>query len=290
MRDASSLVLAREGAEGPQLYMVQRHRGHVFMAQAQVFVGGRVDAMDRTTDILSRCTGGTPEQLAQRLGVEDPLRALGHYVGALREAFEESALLLVEGVKGMAPDAHERRVLRDALLAGERSFVSILVELEATLPLDSLRYLDHWITPPFEPRQYDTRFFIAAAPATQSAHADLGETEGGDWFGVEEVLARHLADEVILAPPTLCILEGLRGARSVEEILAQAKDSPVTAIRPRLLEGVEPRTLALPADHRYADPLSSEGRVHAMVYEAGRWVQKKQLTRRVDLPSASPLG
>src|SRR5712671_3362478 len=47
IRPASTVVVLRDGARGPEVFMVRRHHAIAFMAGAHVFPGGRVDAGDQ---------------------------------------------------------------------------------------------------------------------------------------------------------------------------------------------------------------------------------------------------
>ena len=72
-RDASTVLLLRDGPSGPEIYMVKRHRGNKFMAEAYVFVGGRADQADSDNTIVARCS--VPgHQLAETLGIDDAER------------------------------------------------------------------------------------------------------------------------------------------------------------------------------------------------------------------------
>ena len=46
-RPATTVLLCRDGAEGLEVFMVQRHRRSGFLPNAWVFPGGRVDDSDR---------------------------------------------------------------------------------------------------------------------------------------------------------------------------------------------------------------------------------------------------
>jgi 8-oxo-dGTP pyrophosphatase MutT (NUDIX family) len=298
IRDASTVVLLRDadsgsdasadssssGRGGPEVYMVQRHRGNKFMANAHVFVGGRVDDDDCDERLEPRLCGRDAAARAQTLGYEHdtpclstPIRACierarGFYVAAVRETFEESGILLAVDREGRAPETSpELTRLRDELNDGKLGFAALLEQLELTLPLDRLRLLTHWITPPFEVKRYDTQFFVARAPVGQEASFDPRETTAGMWCSPRGLLEQHHAEQIKLAPPTYTVLEDLAAARSVDEALTMTADVAVPGISPRVLEGEDALTFLMPDDHRFDDASSAGGREHYMVREAGHW-------------------
>jgi 8-oxo-dGTP pyrophosphatase MutT (NUDIX family) len=276
--DAASLLLLRDSEQGRgvQIYMVRRHPRSRFLANALVFVGGRHDEADRAEELLSRCTGLDAAEAARRMDLEDPRRALGLYVTAIRECFEEAGVLVAHDEDRQPPEQHRSDLpaRRERLIAEELSFERLLEELDLSLPLDSLHYLDHWLTPEFEPRRYDTRFFACRAPAGQQASFDPKETSFGGWLGLGEVLEANREGRYFLAPPTLTILEGIQGCETVEEVLRAAPDRPIPVFMPRPLLGTPPPehpTLLFPGDHRYDDPGSAEGPEHYVRLRDARW-------------------
>jgi 8-oxo-dGTP pyrophosphatase MutT (NUDIX family) len=277
-RLAATVLLVREAEPGPEIFMVRRHQRSGFMANATVFVGGRLDQADSDPAVLARSRGLTAKQAAARLGLDRPELALALHVAAVRETFEESGVLLVDG----APlDADLAGQLRQGLNQDTLGFAALLERVERGLALDRLHYLSHWITPEVEPRRYDTYFFVCKVPEGQQASYDQRETTAGTWATVEALLAGNQAREVLLAPPTLCTLEDLRAARSADEIVAAAVDRPVAPVMPRpLVERTAELTLLLPGDHRYDDPTSAAGPEHYVVLRDGHW----QRVRR-DLPA-----
>ncbi len=61
----------------------------------------------------------------------------------------------------------------------------------------ALALFSHWITPPSEPRRYNTHFFFAVAPPDQAALADAFETHDGMWIAPGDALARYRAASCI---------------------------------------------------------------------------------------------
>ena len=56
------------------------------------------------------------------------------------------------------------------------------------LAVDAMHYFSHWITPEGAPRRYDTRFFVAAAPAGQVPLHDDRETIANLWIRPADAL------------------------------------------------------------------------------------------------------
>ena len=61
---------------------------------------------------------------------------------------------------------------RAACRTSNAAFLDMLRAERLTLATDRLAYFAHWITPEEQPIRFDTRFFAAPAPPTQSPEAD----------------------------------------------------------------------------------------------------------------------
>jgi hypothetical protein len=86
------------------------------------------------------------------------------------------------------------------------------------LQLSRLHPWSHWITPiAFKPR-FDTRFFLASAPADQECSPDKQETTHGIWVTPEQGLAANLRGKIPLSPPTLVTLHELLQHRTLKEL------------------------------------------------------------------------
>lgn len=75
-----------------------------------------------------------------------------------------------------------------------------------------------WVTPPFEPRRYETVFFLALAPAADDVVLDPAECAEARWVAP----ARAAAERLPMLPPTLYTLRELATFASA----AHAMDSP----------------------------------------------------------------
>lgn len=262
-RDAATVLVLRDSSAGPEVFLVRRAAEARFMGGAYVFPGGRLDPGD--ADPALRCDL-SPAEAAARLGDDDPARALALHVAAIRECFEESGILLADGV--LPPDDH--RALREALAPRGAPPLAALLPPTLRLRTRGLVPFARWITPRQETRRFDARFFLARAPATL-AHArhDGHETVDSVWSTASAALDRAARGEIVLAPPTWRTLAELARARSVDEALATAVlappprepcvilvDGEISVLLPDDPEhpqAEEPRDPAWPSRFRYAE-------------------------------------
>jgi 8-oxo-dGTP pyrophosphatase MutT (NUDIX family) len=192
-RDAATLILVRGGRE---VMMGQRSKGHVFMPDKWVFPGGRVDPGDARAKAATELTAETEALLKKGTISRRPPRAFA--LAATRETLEEAGLRLGS---------------------------------EAGPELDKLSFIARAITPPYRPRRFDARFFMADAEAVL---ADDKPAEGEEllhvrWFSLAEANAldlpsitrfvlkeveARLAGEAVLPP----FLRWSRGAHSLERL------------------------------------------------------------------------
>jgi hypothetical protein len=147
-------------------------------------------------------------------------------VSAFRECFEEAGVLVATGPGGEPltfddPEVEARFAQhRNALNAGERSFLDICRAESLTLPADAVYYVGHWITPEGPPRRYDTRFFTMLAPAGQVAEQDEVETIGHMWVAPKDALAQQEAGQIEMLFPTIWNLRLLDRYGSTSELIA----------------------------------------------------------------------
>jgi 8-oxo-dGTP pyrophosphatase MutT (NUDIX family) len=97
-----------------------------------------------------------------------------------------------------------------------------------------LRPWAHWVTPEFEPRRYDTHFFVAELPVTQRARDLSGETDRAEWTSPAAALAAQRDGRIALMPPTLSILLELADSGSIAEIRRLAEGRVVSKVLPEL--------------------------------------------------------
>ena len=112
----------------------------------------------------------------------------------------------------------------------------MLEETGVVLTEPDLYLWAHWITPEFEPRRYDTTFFLAAMPDDQEATDISGETDHADWSTPGEALAAERAGRIRMLPPTMSILIELADLATVAEVISQTIDRKIEPVLPQLVE------------------------------------------------------
>jgi 8-oxo-dGTP pyrophosphatase MutT (NUDIX family) len=245
------VILARDTPGGVEILLLQRHPASRFSPGAFAFPGGRVEPADSAPGIEARCRGLTRSEAAALLSDVRPLeRAIGFWVAAFREAFEEAGILLAYGPDGRPVDLAslgDVPVQRARCRAESATFGQLLGEHELALAVDRAAYWAHWITPEERPIRYDTRFFVATCP-DQTAEPDGSEMVAARWVRPDDALARHRGQELVLPLPTQRILTSLADHRDVEALLGAARGRTVTAIRPRIVRDQGGERILLPHD------------------------------------------
>jgi 8-oxo-dGTP pyrophosphatase MutT (NUDIX family) len=252
-RPAATVLLVRDAADGPEMLLLRRHGRSGFAAGAWVFPGGVVDAADRDAGLADRMDGPTPMQWAERLGVSDPAEAMGFVVAAVREAFEETGILLAR----VADDATNPGGAREGLDIARRALLADVVDLRQVLATRNLRmgadrllYLAHWITPEPEPRRYDTRFFLARVDADAVCTPHEAEMTESVWLTARGAVHFFESGSLKMLPPTVHTLRRLAGFGSVDEIFAALADAPVPAILPVMRVRDDGVAIVLPDEAR----------------------------------------
>ena len=265
---AATLVLLRDRIPGGvEALLVRRHAESKFAAGDYVFAGGKVEAGDMPADVERFCRGLTAVDAAAWLGGGiTPHEALGYWVGAIREAFEEAGVLLAYAHDGrlvqLTCENRERfSAHRAACQVGDQAFFAMLQAEGLTLATDRLTYFAHWITPEESPIRFDTRFFAAVTPPGHEATADGRETVALRWLTPAEATEARHRQEISMRFPTIKNLEiiemtgstgGAAGTGvSAAEVVASLRGRAVPTIRPRILTVDGNAVAVLPGDPRW---------------------------------------
>jgi 8-oxo-dGTP pyrophosphatase MutT (NUDIX family) len=241
---AATILLLRDAPGGLEVFMVKRHHQIDFVAGALVFPGGKVEKGDSDAALGEFFDGGDDWT--------EEMRALG--AGAIREAFEESGILLARDathgdfVSGerLAELQHYRPLLdkREAALA------DVLRKEKLRLALDQLVYFAHWTTPANMPKRFDTHFFLAASPVGHVGSHDGRESVDSIWTTPHGALSDRKKWTVIF--PTRLNLMKLDNSKSVGDALKAARSTAVLPVTPWIENGPDGQILRISDDAGYA--------------------------------------
>ena len=197
-RLASSVVLVRDSPDGLETWLGYRPGSSPLGVLA--FPGGSVDAAD---DAPIGWLGPSPQHWAEQMGTDDVGLARRHVVGAIRELFEETGVLLAGPDMAGTVEATatpEWMRARVAVAEQEVTFAEVLQKRGLALRTDLLKSLVNWRSPDFAHHRFDTRYFAATVPLNQQP--TLLENKGvwGAWVNASRVIAERettaLGDEV----------------------------------------------------------------------------------------------
>ena len=233
-RGAATVLLLRHGPAGDgdvQVFLLRRRASMAFAPRMHAFPGGGVDPRDSDADIP--WAGPTPTEWAAQLHCPTPLAA-ALVCAAVREMFEECGVLLAGSSAGdVVADVSGDDWERDRLALLDRSLAlsELLVRRRLHLRSDLLRAWAHWTTPEFEPRRFDTWFFVAALPEGQHARDIGGEADRAHWIGIDDLVSGYAAGDLPMYPPTITtvadVVAAVRnrpfGGSGIEAVLASSR-------------------------------------------------------------------
>lgn len=210
-RIAATVLLLRGEGHDLEIYLVERSPKLRFFGGYLALPGGVLDKND----------GSLQGDLAR----EEALRQC-----ALRELFEETGIMLDQGLAGMA--ASDLDSLRHRLLA-ENPELAWQEQRSQQDGQDQLRELCRIRTPPFAPVRYDTWFYTAFLPPGQEPKIWPGELVGGRFWKPADAMQAWRAGELLIVPPVLMILSMLQ-AEDFETFRASTRAIADDYLRGRL--------------------------------------------------------
>jgi ribonuclease/clavin/mitogillin len=189
-KNAAAIILLKD-QQDPKVFWVKRSEKLMFMPGFHAFPGGQVDAEDLQTPVIN-CEN---EEGAW-------MRA-----AAVREFFEETGVLLARGASAVASE--KRQANRQALHEKSKSFKEILEGDRLVIDCATLEESGRWVTPPMAPRRFDTFFYLTWLEDDQEPHIEEGELSEGEWIRPLDAYERWQSGEIMMAPPTLHIIQTL---------------------------------------------------------------------------------
>jgi 8-oxo-dGTP pyrophosphatase MutT (NUDIX family) len=283
-RDAATVIVIREGVAGVEVFCVLRHPRSSFLGGAVVFPGGKVDAADGDDAWLGLAADPHPRSIAF-VSATASARALA--IAACRETLEEAGIVPVDGelLAGDLDALRAELAMQADGSGGPGALAGALARRGRALALGALVPFARWVTPAAEQWRFDARFYLLVLPAGQVGKHDDHETTMSFWDRPASVLARFMAGEIFLAPPTTRALELLAAAGTVQSALALAGEQSLAPICPAFVAS-DPPYLALPGDPSHEVPERRIAGPTRFVLQDGRFVSEDAPTTTE--PHAAP--
>lgn len=246
-KDAATVVILRpapcKAGKDFEVLMALRSSRSDFVPGSYVFPGGRVDDEDGSDAMMRFVDDAGWNAIRDRHGRSvNRVLSPGIWIAAIRETFEELGLLFAmrRGTTSLvtfdSPESVRRyRDYGEALRSGRISFSEILDRENLSLALDRLHFFAHWITPELMPKRYDTRFFVAIAPAGQEALHDGNEMTNHRWISPGEALEGYRRNNFHMVVPTIVTLEELCRFDRPADVIEAAGSKKIDSVLTRLV-------------------------------------------------------
>jgi len=249
---SATVMVVRDGAAGLEVLMVRRHDNAGVLGGAHVFPGGKLDPTDAVDD--AGALDLAPEDCARRLSEPglSAAEAVALHVAALRETWEEVGLFI-----GHGPAAEAEHQMLAARIDGGHTWPQAMASLGRVLPVSALVPWSRWVTPrrpSVSSKRFDTRFFLAVAPAGQMALHDGHEATEAVWLPPRRALERFWDDDIDLAPPQIMSLMELARLPGVEVARAYAATRTPPLIEPLPFDRDGCRVICYPGDPEHPVP------------------------------------
>ncbi len=224
---ATVILLRRAEPKGFEIYLTRRPESMPFLGGKYCYPGGSIKKADFAAGMIDRCVGLAPEQARKVMGAQfGPDEAMGLWVGAIRELFEEVGVLLAVEESGSPFVVDRQRAVRlaqkhAALLHNSLSFLSLLESENVYCDLSSLAYFSHWQTPAQASIRFDTRFFLAALPGDQMPLSTSEEVADSLWLTPDHALKLFDRGDLPMIFPTFVSLRTLADFETLENVVKE---------------------------------------------------------------------
>jgi 8-oxo-dGTP pyrophosphatase MutT (NUDIX family) len=227
-RLAATVILARRAARGGfEVFLTRRPESMVFLGGMYCFPGGSLRPEDHSPAVLARAHGLDAVAARAIIGAElSPPIALGLWIAALRELFEETGVLyaLNEAGERITPAGALRDRLMERhshLLASTLSFAELLQTERWLCDVSALVHFSRWQTPEKIAMRFDTHFFLAELPAGQTPMPTTAEVTHSVWLSPDRALEMIGSGALPVIFPTFASLRTLADFETLEDLRKQ---------------------------------------------------------------------
>lgn len=272
LRNAATVLLLRDGAQGIEVLMTRRSMTASFAPGAYVFPGGGIDAADSSAHSQST-----------RRATQSDLH-LTQAIAAIRESFEELGVLLARHADGSHVNTADI-----AALDRKAPFTAQCQARGLTLAGADVFVLAHWVTDRDLPRRFDVPFLVARMPEGQEPVADESEQFEPEWIRPKDALAKHEAGKFFIIFPTIRTLERLQSYPTVDAVLDACKlERPLWTSCPRagFLHGKDARYMEHESPYGELELTSPDGQiVHHLDWQTDAPVKLLKNLMRLTAPN-----
>jgi 8-oxo-dGTP pyrophosphatase MutT (NUDIX family) len=224
---ATVILLRPAAANGFEVFLTRRPNEMAFLGGMYCFPGGGLHKGDYSAAMLRRSHGLSPIDARKIVGAQfSPPQALGLWIAAMRELFEEAGILFAVnhfGKPWVAEPGGENNLAdkHAAVLKNTLSFESLLESEDLLCDTHSLTYFSHWQTPQEVSIRFDTRVFLAVLPENQTPLATTAEVAHSLWLTPDRALNLFAEGELPMIFPTFASLRTLADFELLESVLKE---------------------------------------------------------------------
>jgi len=168
-KESASLIIIKNTAKSAKILMGKRNSFHRFMPNKIVFPGGKLDEIDiKTSDQIRKIPGFKKLSLSNN----QLDKHLAHYFCALREAYEETGVVI---------GCDNYNFFTDKCLKSR--------ELSDYPSIDKIKLIARAITPPHSKIRFDNKFFLVNAKYISNYNSiNSNELLDIDWYDLDKII------------------------------------------------------------------------------------------------------
>lgn len=227
-KQAATVILLRPAEpKGFEVFLTRRPDGMPFLGGMYCYPGGTVSKEDCRAAMIARTVGRTPAQARRIIGAAfTPQEAIGLWIAAVREVFEEVGVLLAADARGAKMTISPERTGRLAQCHGELSaktlsFATLLEREKLYCDLASLSHFSTWQTPAQFAMRFATRFFLALLPEGQAPLPTSYEVAHSVWLTPDRAMQLFNRNQLPMIFPTFASLRTLADFDTLDSVLRE---------------------------------------------------------------------